>query len=828
MARMPRLTRKLVLMFLAFGVLPMAIVTAITLSATKMLEETEGQELQSAAQAVADKIDRNLYERYGDAQAFGFNEVWLDRADWYQADESKNRLIRAFNRYMTSYSGIYLFSVFVDTTGRVVALNTRDEAGNPIDSLPLFAKSYADEPWFKAIMAGKFTTKQPNTAPGNDVSTGTFVEDWHVDDDVARLYPKLEGGLVAFAAPVKDHDGKIVGGIVNHARFNLVEEIVASTYAELERSGMPAAEITVVDGGGRILMDYDPLAHGTKAVKREAELIGKLSLSERGDASVRRALRGEGGSEIIKHYETGREYLAGFAPLRGAMGFPGMNWAVQVRLPKEIAFAALGAIRWELGLAAAVCLALILAGGFWLGKRMAAPMIEMTHAAAAISRGDVDQHITHHGQDEVGDLADALRGTVDYIKGATGAATSIGRGDLSLELAARSSEDVLAQSLIAARDSLRKLNAESRRLIAAAQAGDLRVRGSNEGLAGGYREIVDGMNQVLAAVAAPIGEAKDALRRVSEKDLSARMTGAYAGDYDAVKQGLNQALDILSESLAQVSSAADQVATAASEITQGNQQTAQATSEQAGSLEEITSSLQEITAMSKRSAANAQQARGLAEGARETAEQGASSVKRMSEAIDKIKHSADETAKIVKTIDEIAFQTNLLALNAAVEAARAGDAGKGFAVVAEEVRALAMRSAEAAKNVAELISASVKNAEEGVALNHDVTKGFDAIAGKVRGVVEVMSEIAAASEQQSDGVSQVNGNIEDMSKMTQQNAATTEETASAAEELSGQATELRSLVAEFRLTGASARTKPSVRLPRPATVATPNDDGQAF
>jgi methyl-accepting chemotaxis protein len=132
-----------------------------------------------------------------------------------------------------------------------------------------------------------------------------------------------------------------------------------------------------------------------------------------------------------------------------------------------------------------------------------------------------------------------------------------------------------------------------------------------------------------------------------------------------------------------------------------------------------------------------------------------------------------------------------------------------------------MRSAEAAKSVAELITASVKNAEEGVSLNHEVTKGFDAIAGKVRGVVEVMSEIAAAAEQQSDGVAQVNGNIETLSKATQQNAATTEETASAAEELSGQAQELRRLVEQFRLAGGS----PSYAPPA-ATYGDATDDAE--
>jgi methyl-accepting chemotaxis protein len=171
----------------------------------------------------------------------------------------------------------------------------------------------------------------------------------------------------------------------------------------------------------------------------------------------------------------------------------------------------------------------------------------------------------------------------------------------------------------------------------------------------------------------------------------------------------------------------------------------------------------------------------------------------LSAAVDRIKQSADATAKIVKTIDEIAFQTNLLALNAAVEAARAGDAGKGFAVVAEEVRNLAMRSAEAAKNTAELIEGSVKNAVEGVTINQEVLANLEEINKQVNQVSEVMAEIAAASDQQSQGVEQINSAIGQMNQVTQQTAANSEESAAAAEELSGQSEEMVSLVGSYQL-----------------------------
>jgi methyl-accepting chemotaxis protein len=226
---------------------------------------------------------------------------------------------------------------------------------------------------------------------------------------------------------------------------------------------------------------------------------------------------------------------------------------------------------------------------------------------------------------------------------------------------------------------------------------------------------------------------------------------------------------------------------------------AQGAGEQASALEEVSSSLQELASSSRQNTASAQEARGVAEAAAADAGKGLTSMNRLSEAVQGIKTSADSTARIVKTIDEIAFQTNLLALNAAVEAARAGEAGKGFAVVAEEVRNLAMRSAEAAKSTAGLIEESVRNAERGVELNVEVLGQLRGITDGARKVGEMMGEIAVASEEQNQGIQQISSAMEQISQVTQQNAASSEESASAAEELSAQADELRSLVGHYKL-----------------------------
>jgi methyl-accepting chemotaxis protein len=242
---------------------------------------------------------------------------------------------------------------------------------------------------------------------------------------------------------------------------------------------------------------------------------------------------------------------------------------------------------------------------------------------------------------------------------------------------------------------------------------------------------------------------------------------------------------------------AEQLNGSSAEITATSQTLAEGASEQAAALQETSASLEEMSSMTKRNSENARQANDLAQQARSAADQGVADMRDMNAAMTAIKTASDDSAKIIRTIDEIAFQTNILALNAAVEAARAGEAGMGFAVVADEVRNLAQRSAQAAREIAAKIEGAIVKAAQGVEINQQVEKTLNEIVTKTRQVDELAATVAVASGEQTHGITQINTAVGEMDKVTQANAAGAEESAAAAEELNAQAETMRQLVMEL-------------------------------
>ncbi|WP_343699384.1 methyl-accepting chemotaxis protein [Caulobacter sp.] len=326
--------------------------------------------------------------------------------------------------------------------------------------------------------------------------------------------------------------------------------------------------------------------------------------------------------------------------------------------------------------------------------------------------------------------------------------------------------------------------------------------------------------QAQMAVVQALG---DALDRLAQGDLVGRMNSDVTPEFQKLKDDFNNAVGILEQAMSRVAEATDGIRSGTDEIGVAADDLSRRTEQQAASLEETAAALDEITSTVRRSATGAKQAQDVVAGAKAEAEKSGVVVDQAVAAMGEIETSSRSIGNIIGVIDEIAFQTNLLALNAGVEAARAGEAGRGFAVVAQEVRALAQRSADAAKEIKTLIANSTAQVDRGVGLVGQTGEALRGIVGKVAEIDELIAQISSSAQEQATGLNQVNTAVNQMDQVTQQNAAMVEETTAATHSLKGQASELIKQVSSFRVTASRAAPvrAPAAVAARPEPVRAP-------
>ncbi len=302
-----------------------------------------------------------------------------------------------------------------------------------------------------------------------------------------------------------------------------------------------------------------------------------------------------------------------------------------------------------------------------------------------------------------------------------------------------------------------------------------------------------------------IGSAADVLDRVAARDVSVRMRGTHLGDFGTVQASLNQALDGLDQALQQVATGAQLVATETADVQSLSGGVAQLALQQVSSLTQVSSSLKEIHHGLAATESASSSARTLVGETSAATSRGRNGLSRLSEALEDVKRSAEETATVVKTINEVAFQTNLLALNAAVEAARAGESGRGFAVVAEEVRALARRCAEASKNTEKLVQGMLTNVIASDTVRHEVAAQFNDIDAKVAKVSDAVADIGSSASAQAKAVTTIQSGLSELNGLAKSVASNSRQTAQASEKLSSESERMRACVEVFNLTGAERK-----------------------
>ncbi|TGD75467.1 methyl-accepting chemotaxis protein [Mangrovimicrobium sediminis] len=404
-------TSKLSGLLVVIALLPVVLIGTTIWSSTEHQKEEVLHYYELIAGQLADKIDRNLFERYGDVQAFALNRAIISEDDLIPGNIE---LESALNGYAKAY-GLYPLMLITSPDGAVVAANTKDAKGQSIDTSGLIGRNVSGESWFQDVAAGRYTTRRTHTAPGNDVSDGTVIVDVYIEPMIKKVYPRHSGAVLGFATPI-ERDGETVGYWYNMADLAAVEEILEAQYAQMKAWGLHDAELTVINDDGLVLVDLDPAVTGSETATKTSAFMS-LNLVQSGAESAIEAVAGKSGAIVSHNERKDNEQVAGYAHLRGAMGYPGMNWAVLVRDPAEEALAEVYDARWSFAIRAGISIVILVIGAVFFQWRFSGPLSKMSKVAAFFAERDLSHRVDHSSSDEMGQLASSMNTMAESLEG---------------------------------------------------------------------------------------------------------------------------------------------------------------------------------------------------------------------------------------------------------------------------------------------------------------------------------------------------------------------------------------------------------------------------
>jgi len=393
---------RIIAALIAFAVVPLFVLLGALSLQIDVFKQAQLDRFKSMAAQVSDLIDRNLFERYGDVQAFGYNAVALDRMNWANPSP-ENRLVDAMDRYMANY-GIYKLMILVSPTGEVLAVNSKDALGKALETQSIYRRSYKEAEWLRAVLAGNFLT-------GKDGLTGTYVGQAQRHPELTSLYDGDDFALI-FAAPVTDATGTVVGVWANFAGMALVEDIAKSAHENFAEGGIDNVDVTILDNNKSVLVhfDHEKLGRAGEYI-RDWNLIGRAG-ADRFGAQLSRSLAATkmGAVEGPHGFKDGT-YVSGFVLSQGAYAYPGLGWTVMVQLPSDQVFSDLQKVELTIGLVILGALIVSVGIGVWFGGSLARPIQVLTRALTDLIAGRVDIDAT--GSDRPDELGAALSATLE-------------------------------------------------------------------------------------------------------------------------------------------------------------------------------------------------------------------------------------------------------------------------------------------------------------------------------------------------------------------------------------------------------------------------------